>query len=200
MYNMYNLSHRLASTVGLVNHLCMATDLTHVKPTSRLLRTIVVRPSTTTTTVVGPSDVLILSATGRIAVLTIHDRTTHALLTSVLVHLLLSIVDPIPALRPIAVDLDALFVELLIVILVITVHNPVTVGRTSILLLLLLRLIRFLKFHRDLLLLHHVVTRKTTCGFRERALGNPITTLAHLPVRSGAPGYPTSGCTKSPAP
>ena len=56
MYNMYNLSHRLASTVGLVNHLCMATDLTHVKPTSRLLRTIVVRPSTTTTTVVGPSD------------------------------------------------------------------------------------------------------------------------------------------------
>ena len=121
-------------------------------------------------------------------------------ITSVLVHLLLSIVDPIPALRPIAVDLDALFVELLIVILVITVHNPVTVGRTSILLLLLLRLIRFLKVHRYLLLLHHVVTRKMTCGFRERALGNPITTLAHFPVRSGASGYPTPGCTKSPAP
>jgi len=194
-----NLSHRLASTVGLVNHLCPATDLIHVKPASRLLRTIVVRHSTTTTTVVGLSDVLILSATGRIAVLNTHDRTTHALLTSVLVHLLLSIVDPIPALRPIAVVLDAMFVELLIVILAITVHNLVTVGRTSIL-LLLLRLIRFVKVHRDLLHLHHVMTRKTACGFPERALENPTTILAYLSVRSGAPGYPAPGCTKSPAP
>ena len=60
MYNMYNLSHRLALIVGLVSRLRLTTDLTHVKPASRLLRTIVVRPSTTTTTVVGPSDVLIL--------------------------------------------------------------------------------------------------------------------------------------------
>lgn len=190
-----NISHRLASTVGLVNHLCLAIDPTHVKPASRLLRIIVVRHSTTRTTVVGLSDVLIPSATCRIADLTIHDRTTHALLTSVLVHLLLSIVDPIPALRPVAVVLDATFVELLIVILAITVHNPVTVGRTSILLLLLLRLIRFVKVHRDLLLLHHVVTRKTACVFRELAIGNPTTTLAHLPVRSGAPGYTIPCCT-----
>ena len=132
-----NLSQLLASTVGLVNHLCLDTDPTHVKPASHLLRTIVVRHSTTTTTVVGPSDVLILSATDRIVVLTTtHDRTTHALLTSVLVHLLLSIVDSIPALRPVAVVLDATFVEVSIAIHAITVHNPVTVGRTSIFLLL----------------------------------------------------------------
>jgi len=195
-----NLSHRLALTVGLVSHLRLTTDLINVKPASRLLRTIAVRPSTTTTTVVGPSDVLILSATGRIDDLTINDRTIHALLTSVHVHLLLSIDDPIPALRPVAAVLDVLFVEPLIVILAIIVRNPVTVGRTSILLLLLLlTLIRFVKVHQDLLL-HHVVTRKTTCGFRGRALGDPTTTLAHLPVRSGAPGYPSPGCTKSPAP
>ena len=138
-----NLSRLLASTVGLVNHLCLDTDPTHVKPASHLLRTIVVRHSTTTTTVVGLSDVLILSATGRIVVLTTHDRTTHALLTNVLVPLLLSIVDPIPALRPVAVVLDATFVELSIAIHAITVHNPATVGRTSILLLLQLRLIHF---------------------------------------------------------
>ena len=138
-----NLNHWLALTVGLVNHLCLDTDQTHVKSASHLLRTIVVRHSTTTTTVVGLSDVLILSATGRIVVLTAHDRTTHALLTNDLVHLLLSIVDPIPALRPVAVVLDAMFVELSVAILAITVHNPVTVGRTSILLLLQLRLIPF---------------------------------------------------------
>jgi len=106
------------------------------------------------------------------------------------VHLLLSIVDPIPALHQVAAVLDVLIVEPLIIILAIIVRSPVTVGRTSILLLLLLRLIRFVKVHRDLLLLRRVVTRKTTCGFRGRALGDPTTTHAHLPVRSGAPGYP----------
>ena len=129
-----------------------------------------------------------------------HDRTTHALRTNVLVHLLLSIIDPIPALRPVAVVLDATFVEFSIAILAIIVHNLVTVVRTNILLLLQWRLIRFVKVHRDRLLLHHVVIRKTTCGFRERAIGNPTITTARLPVRSGALGYPTPGYTKSPAP
>ena len=162
-----NLSRLLALTVGLVNHLCLDIDPTHVKPASHLLRTTVVRHLTTTTAVVGLSDVLIPSATGRIVVLTTthdritHDSTTHALRTNVLVHQLLSIVDPIPALRPVAVLLDATFVELLIAILAIIVHNLVTVVRTSILLLLQLRLIRFVKVHQDLLLLHHVVIRKT---------------------------------------
>ena len=32
-----NLSHRLASTVGLVSHLRLTADLTHVRPASRLL-------------------------------------------------------------------------------------------------------------------------------------------------------------------
>ena len=146
-----NLSRLLASTVGLVNHLHLDIDLTHVKPASRLLRTIVVRRSTTTTTVVGRSDVLIPSAINRIVVLitsainrivvltiqdkTTHDRTTHALMTNVLVHLLRSIVDLISTLHPIAVVLDALFVELLVAIHAITDHNPVTVDRISILLL-----------------------------------------------------------------
>jgi len=67
----------LALTVGLVNHLCLDTDPTHVKLASRLLRTTVVRHSTTTTTVVGLSDVLIPSAINRIVVLTTHDRITH---------------------------------------------------------------------------------------------------------------------------
>ena len=200
-----NLSRLLASTVGLVNHLHLDTDLTHVKPVSRLLRTIVVRHSTMATTVVGLSDVLISSAINRIVVLTTHDRTTHdriihALMTNVLVHLLLSIVDPTSVLRPIVVVLDALFVELLVAILAITDHNPVIVDRISVLLPLQWRPIRFDKVHRDHLLLHHVVIRKTTSGFPERAIGNPTTTTARLPVRSGAPGYPTPGCTKSPAP
>ena len=43
------------------------------------------------------------------------------------------------------------------------------------------------------------MTRKTTCGFPERAIGNPTIITARLPVRSGALGYPTPGCTKSPA-
>ena len=134
-----NLSHLLASTVGLVNHLCLDTDPTHVKPTSHLLRTIVVRRSTTTTTADGLSDVLIPSAINRIVALThdriTHDSITHAPMTNVLVHLLLSIVDPISVLRPIVVVLDAMFVELSIAILAITDHNPVIVDRTSILLL-----------------------------------------------------------------
>jgi len=152
-----NLSHRLASTVGLVSHLRLTADLSHVRPASRLLRTTAVRPSTTTTTVVGHSDVPTLPATGRIDdLIFINDRHRHALLTSVHVYLLLSIVNPIP----VAAVLDVLFVEPMIVILAIIVRSPVTVGRTSILLLLLLlTLIRFDKVLRDLLLLYHVVNR-----------------------------------------
>ena len=194
-----NRSRLLALTVVPVNHLCLDIDQTHVKPANRLLRTTVVRHLTTTITVVGLSDVLISSAINRTVVLIIHDRTLHALMTNVLVHLLLSIVDPTPVLHLVAAISDATFVELLVAIQAITDHNLVIVNRISVLLLLQWRPIRFDKVHRDRLL-HHVVIRKTTYGFPERAIGNPTITTAHLPVRSGAPGYPTPGCTKSPAP
>ena len=107
-----SLSHRLALTIGLVSRPHPTADLTHIKPASHLLRSTAVLHSTTAMVManVGLSDVLVLTATGRIHDLTtVHDRRTLALLTGVHVRLLMLIVDPTPALCPAAV-LDVLFV------------------------------------------------------------------------------------------
>jgi len=141
---------------------------------------------------------VILSATGRIDDLTINDRTTHALLTSVHMHLLLSIVDPIPALHPVAAVLDvSLYCHS-------RNHRPQSRDRRP---------------DQHTSTSSSVETNPFRQGSprppippprrdqendvwvpRESAGRDPTTTLAHPPVGSGAPGYPTLSCTKSLAP